>query len=30
MHIDLVEIDTPLMQVFPHAGDPLDKVSDDL
>jgi len=30
MHIDIVEMDTPLAQVFQHAGDPLDEVRDDL
>jgi len=30
MHIDIVEMDTPLVQVFQHAGDPLDNVTDDL
>jgi len=30
MHIDTVEMDTPLVQVFQHAGDPLDNVTDDL
>jgi hypothetical protein len=30
MHIDIVEMDTPLVQVFQHAGGPLDNVTDDL
>jgi hypothetical protein len=30
MHIDIVEMDTRLVQMFQHAGDPLDKVRDDL
>jgi hypothetical protein len=30
MHIDIVKMDTPIVQVFQHAGDPLDNVTDDL
>jgi len=30
MHIDIVAMDTPLMQAFQHAGDPFDSVMDGL